>query len=45
MPDVAHQHGLKLGVWTVDTEDELRHFAAAGVDSLTSNRPDLFSTI
>src|SRR5712691_6712366 len=22
MPDVTHQHGFKLGLWTVDTEDE-----------------------
>ncbi len=45
MPAVAHQHGFMLGVWTVNTEDGLRRFAAAGVDSLTSDRPDLFSII
>jgi len=45
MPAFAHKHGLKLGLWTVNTTDELRHYAAAGVDSLTSDRPDLFSAI
>lgn len=41
----AHKHGFKLGVWTVNTEAELRHFAAPGVDSLTSDRPDLFAVL
>jgi len=45
MPAFAHQHGFKLGLWTVNTTDELLQFAAAGVDSLTSDRPDLFSAI
>ena len=45
MPAVAHEHGFKLGIWTVNTEEGLRRFAAVGVDSLTSDRPDLFSTI
>ncbi len=45
MPAFAHQYGFKLGLWTVNTTDELRQFAAAGVDSLTSDRPDLFSAI
>ena len=43
MPAVVHQHGFKLGVWTVNTEDKLRRLAATGVDSLTSDRPDLFT--
>ncbi len=38
----VHHHGLKEGIWTVNTEQELRHLAAAGVDSLTTDRPDLF---
>lgn len=38
----VHQQGLKEGIWTVNTEQELRHLAAAGVDSLTTDRPDLF---
>lgn len=45
MPDVFHQNDLKHGLWTVNTLEDLRHFAAAGVDSLTTDRPDLFSQI
>jgi glycerophosphoryl diester phosphodiesterase len=40
--DAAHGHGLKLGLWTINTLDELQRLAAAGVDSLTTDRPDLF---
>jgi glycerophosphoryl diester phosphodiesterase len=45
MPRVAHEHGFKLGIWTVNTEAAMQRFAAAGVDSLTSDRPDLFSAL
>lgn len=45
MPQTVHNHGLKLGLWTVNTEAALLQFAAAGVDSLTSDRPDLFSVL
>jgi glycerophosphoryl diester phosphodiesterase len=45
MPEVVHEGGFKLGLWTVNTEEGLRRFAAAGVDSLTSDRPDLFSVL
>jgi glycerophosphoryl diester phosphodiesterase len=45
MPAVAHAHGLKIGLWTVNTLDELRCFAAHGVDSLTSDHPDLFGLL
>lgn len=42
MPEIIHQSGFKLGVWTVNTLSAMRRFANAGVDSLTSDRPDLF---
>jgi glycerophosphoryl diester phosphodiesterase len=45
MPAVLHERGYKLAVWTVNNQAELRRFAAAGVDSLTSDRPDLFSSV
>ncbi|HLZ56528.1 MAG TPA: glycerophosphodiester phosphodiesterase family protein [Ktedonosporobacter sp.] len=45
MPTTFHQSDLKLGLWTVNTLEDLRRFAAAGVDSLTTDRPDLFSQI
>ncbi|MBA2286527.1 MAG: glycerophosphodiester phosphodiesterase [Ktedonobacteraceae bacterium] len=45
MPAAMHAHGLKLGTWTVNSETELLRFARAGVDSLTTNRPDLFTVL
>jgi glycerophosphoryl diester phosphodiesterase len=45
MPLTIHNHGLKLGLWTVNAEVDMLRFAAAGVDSLTSDRPDLFSVL
>jgi glycerophosphoryl diester phosphodiesterase len=45
MPQVTHEQGCKLGLWTVNKAAALRCFAAAGVDSLTSDRPDLFSAL
>lgn len=35
-------NGFKLGLWTVNSLDELRLLAANGVDSLTTDRPDFF---
>ena len=37
----AHARGLTLGAWTVNDADEMRRCAAAGVDTVTSDRPDL----
>jgi len=42
MPGVAHNHGYKLGIWTVNSSDEMRRLATAGIDSITTDRPDLF---
>lgn len=42
MPDFFHTHGLQLGVWTVNDATSLRRLAEGGVDSLTTDRPDLF---
>ncbi len=44
MPRVAHENGFQLGVWTVDTLDEMRRFANLRVDSITTDRPDLFAS-
>jgi glycerophosphoryl diester phosphodiesterase len=43
--EAIHEHGFKQGLWTVNTLDALQHFATAGVDSLTTDRPDLFAHI
>ncbi len=45
MPDFFHAHGYRLGVWTVNDEAGLHRLAEAGVDSLTSDRPDLFRSL
>ncbi len=43
MPEIIQQSGRKLGIWTVNSLRAMRRFANAGVDSLTSDRPDLFT--
>jgi glycerophosphoryl diester phosphodiesterase len=45
MPAVLHEHGFQLGLWTVNTLEQLQRFAAASVDALTSDRPDLFAQL
>jgi glycerophosphoryl diester phosphodiesterase len=45
MPGFFHAHGYRLGVWTVNDEAGLHRLAEAGVDSLTSDRPDLFRSL
>jgi glycerophosphoryl diester phosphodiesterase len=37
----AHQAGLGVQVWTVDTEEDARRLIAWGVDALITDRPDL----
>ncbi|MFG2818443.1 glycerophosphodiester phosphodiesterase [Kitasatospora sp. NPDC048365] len=44
--DAAHDAGLRVSAWTVDLRRTMNRLLAAGVDSLTSNRPALLrSTI
>jgi glycerophosphoryl diester phosphodiesterase len=45
MPVVFHKHNYKLGLWTVDSIHKMQRFAEAGVDSLTTDRPDLFAQL
>ena len=37
----VHSRGLKIGVWVVNTEEEMRQLAGWGVDAITSDHPDL----
>ncbi len=45
MPAFLHAHGLRLGIWTVNERTALQRLQAAGVDSLTTDRPDLFTAL
>lgn len=45
MPELIHAHGFKLGLWTVNNWLEMQRFASTGVDSITSDRPDLFAKL
>ncbi len=45
MLPVIRANRLKLGLWTVNSRDELRLQIANGVDSLTTDRPDFFESL
>lgn len=45
MPDFFHSHDLRLGIWTVNERDALARLSAAGLDSLTTDQPDLFASL
>jgi len=45
MPSIIHEHGLHIGLWTVNSQHDMRRFSLAGVDSITSDRPDLFQSL
>lgn len=36
----AHELGLEVNVWTVDSEEEMRYFIDRGVDYITTNYPE-----
>jgi len=42
--DVVHRAGWFIGIWTVDDAVTIARLRAMGVDSITSNRPDLLMT-
>ena len=37
----AHQNGLKVIVWTINTPEEMATFAKKGVDGIATDKPDL----
>lgn len=45
MPGFFHASGFQLGIWTVNHQAGLHRLIQAGVDSLTTDRPDLFASM
>jgi glycerophosphoryl diester phosphodiesterase len=45
MIDDAHSNHLTVNVWTVDTREEIEHYAKIGVDGIVTNRPDLLKDL
>ncbi len=43
--DALHEQGVKVYVWTVDREREMRKFARWGVDGIYSNTPALLKKV
>lgn len=41
----AHRHGLRVDVWTVDDESDMRRLLAWGVDGIMTDRPDVLARV
>jgi len=41
----AHNHALKVIVWTINKKEEIRNYKAKGVDGIASDKPDIFEVI
>lgn len=39
----AHQNGLKVVVWTINTPEEVVEYAKKGVDGIASDKPDILN--
>jgi glycerophosphoryl diester phosphodiesterase len=39
--DLCHSWGIPVNVWTVNSENDIYRMISSGVDSITSDRPDL----
>lgn len=39
--DLCHSGGIKVSVWTPNSESDIKDMISAGVDSIASDRPDL----
>ncbi len=39
----AHENGLKVFVWTINTEEEVAEYKKKGVDGIASDRPDILN--
>jgi len=41
----AHRSGIRVDVWTVDEEEDMRHFIDYGVDGIMTDRPDVLNRV
>jgi len=41
----AHELGIEVFVWTVDSKNEMSRFIEMGVDGIITNRPDIFNSV
>ena len=41
----AHDRGMKVNVWTVNSEADMMEFIAMGVDFITTDHPDTLQKI
>ncbi len=41
----AHENGLKIIVWTINTPEEAQEYAKKGVDGIASDKPDILKGI
>jgi glycerophosphoryl diester phosphodiesterase len=41
----AHENGLKIIVWTINTQKEAQEYAKKGVDGIASDKPDILSDL
>jgi glycerophosphoryl diester phosphodiesterase len=41
----AHARGLRVDVWTVDEESDMRRLLGFGVDGVMTDRPDLLARV
>jgi glycerophosphoryl diester phosphodiesterase len=41
----AHERGLRVDVWTIDSEADMRRMLGYGVDGIMTDRPDVLAEL
>jgi glycerophosphoryl diester phosphodiesterase len=41
----AHERGLRVDVWTIDAEADMRRLLGYGVDGIMTDRPDVLAEL